>query len=233
MFLIFSLILTVFVTFFFSNCAGEFSIIPAQKEFSSHVESESNRDVPLNPDQQNLQKFKFSIEDGENMDSRQILESYLSVLELSVTDIGTDLNSLVSERQRRAALLPQENKSKSVNTVGILSQSSLAGEVCRIFLNKKATTSTLLIGLDLTKTPDKTPISNWVNSFHLFASQAWGRNLNQEELIFAKDFINDFINSVKVSPNLNKVINGYNLESMNLGIMICTAILSSPEATIL
>lgn len=227
--------ITILVTFFFSNCSSQFEVNSLQEEFASSLPSESNRESSSEStkDPHQLEKFKLAIEDGENIDVRQVLESYLSLLELPVSDLGTDLSSIVNEKIRRNALLPQENKSKVVNTVGLLSQSSLAGEVCRVYLNKKATTSILLLGLDLKKTPDKTPFTNWVNTFHLFADQVWGRNLTEKEVVFVKDFLSEFLNSVKTSPNLNKTISGFNVESMNLGIMICTAILSSPEATVL
>lgn len=211
------------VVFFFNNCTRneptpEESLMPLEQEVdNAHQVAKV----------QNLQ--------GETLDIRQTLESYLSLLQLTRDDLGGDLTAVIAELSRRRTLLPQEPDSKTLDMVGILSQTSLAGEVCRVFVTKKGPTSPLFSGVDLTKNPKTSPTSNWINTFHRLALQAWGRSMSNDELTSVVNFVNESVQASAKSPNVNKTdsISGlnFNVESTNLGIMLCTAVLVAPEAT--
>lgn len=203
---------------FFNNCAGSFGEIESSSltMFCSPT---------CHPEVENIE--------GENLDVRQSLESYMSLLSIKPADLGTDLASVVAEKRRRRSLLPQGTGSALVNTVGILSQTSLAGEVCRVFVNKKASTSPFFVGVDLQKPPHEVPESAWLESYGRMTEEIWGRRLRTEESTMVQDFLKTSIAEAKAGMNIAKMSGTANLESANLAIMMCTTILSAPEATFL
>ncbi|WP_413291497.1 hypothetical protein [Bdellovibrio sp. HCB337] len=204
---------------FFNNCAGSFGEIE-----SSSLSSFCS--PTCHPETANIE--------GENIDIRQTTESYMSLLNMSKADFaGTDFTEVMNEQKRRRSLLPQDRNSALVNSVGVLSQSSLAGEICRVFVSKKAATSTLFTGVDLQKTPSETAEAAWLATYDRMAEQIWGRALRPEERAAVSEFIKASITETADSVNLNKTSGTQNLESANLAIMMCTTVLSAPEATFL
>lgn len=180
------------------------------------------------------EQTKVENTDGQVMDVRQTLESFMSLLELKREDFtATELNALIAERNRRMALLPQENDLKLQSSVSILSQATLAGEVCKVWAMKRAPMSDLVTGIDLKQPAEITPANNWVNLFLKMAQQTWGRPLDAVELVAVQEFYKKSLETAATSQNRSEMQNGYNVESINLLIMSCTGILSAPEAVML
>lgn len=168
---------------------------------------------------------------GQVIDVRQTVESFMSLLDLKREDLTTaELNSLVAEKNRRMALLPQENDIKLQSTVSVLSQASLAGEVCKLWAQKKAPLSDFVAGIDLKQPAEATPTNNWINLFLKMAQESWGRPITAIELTSITEFYEKSVEAAIASPNRTVMEGGYNVESMNLLIMSCTGVLSAPEA---
>lgn len=214
-------------TVLFQNCAGQVGEMQEEQLLSLSCGTECGS-AAVHPDQ-----FKVDNVSGEVLDVRQTLESYLSLLELTPTDLGTDLTSILTEKNRRSALLPQENNSSLASSVAVLSQASMAGEVCRVWVQKKAVTSWMLSGVNLRGAVTSTPKNNWVNYFNRFAEQAWGRPLESGEVADVEQFVSSAVAEASKSKALNATVGGLNVESANLATMICTGVLTAPESTML
>lgn len=180
------------------------------------------------------EQTKVENTEGQVIDVRQTLESFMSLLEIKREDLSTtELNALIAERNRRMALLPQENDLKLQSSVSILSQATLAGEICKIWAQKKAPNTDLVSGIDLKQPAEVTPANNWVNLFLKMAQQVWGRPIVSNELLTVQEFYAKSLEAAASSPNRTVMENGYNVESVNLLILSCTGILSAPEALML
>jgi sulfatase maturation enzyme AslB (radical SAM superfamily) len=113
----------------------------------------------------------------------------------------------------------------------MLSQTSLAGEVCRAFVTTDGLKSSLFAGITFSMKPNQIPLNNWMNVAHSFAMQAWGRQMDAAETDAFKSFLQESMTEASRSPNAEKLIGTSSLETINLGIMICTTMLASPEAS--
>lgn len=214
-------------TVLFNNCSGQVWTVLETTDLQS-LDCGSSCVSTEHPDQHKVDNVA-----GEVLDVRQTLESYLSLLGLKAADLGTDLTSLIVEKNRRAALLPQENNSSLVSPVSVLSQVSMAGEVCRVWVNKKAANSAITSGVNLREVVANTPKDNWVKMFSRLAEQSWGRPLDAGETQDVDQFITALIAEAAKSKLVGTISSDLNVESANLATMICTGVLASPENTML
>lgn len=181
---------------------------------------------------ENLTEYKVANDENENLDVRQTVESYLSLLGMKVSSLSAgNLTSINSEKKRRQALLAQESDISKLNSINMLSQTSLAGEVCRTFVTTDGLKSPLFSGVTFSMKPNQIPLNNWMNVVHNFAMQAWSRPMTGAEADAFKSFLQDSLTESTRSPNAEKLTGTNSLETINLGIMICTTVLASPEAT--
>jgi hypothetical protein len=75
----------------------------------------------------------------------------------------------------------------------------------------------------------------WLNAFEKMALKMWGRNLKSAEKQAVLDFITVAV-SESLAPNplaTSTEIGGKNLQTLNVAIMLCTAVLVSPESGLL
>lgn len=215
-------LLALVISFNFTNCSN-FSE-PVADQIVLGLQCEDNCD--------SIATFKVSNDQDENLDVRQAVESYLSILGMKASSLSsTNLTSINNEKKRRKALLAQDPDYTKISTINMLSQTSLAGEICRTFVTTDGLKSPLFSGITFSQKPNQIPLNNWMNSVHNFALQAWGRSLTTEETNAFKDFLQASMTEASRSPNSNKVVGTNSLESLNLGIMICTTVLASPEAS--
>lgn len=215
-------LITLVISFNFTNCSNFSEPVPDQLVLATQCE-ENCDDLPT---------FKVANDQDENLDVRQAVESYLSILGMKASSLSsTNLSSINSEKKRRKALLAQDPDYSKISTINMLSQTSLAGEICRTFVTTDGLKSPLFTGITFSQKPSQIPLNNWMNSVHSFALQAWGRTLTPDETIAFKDFIQVSMTEASRSPNSDKVVGTNSLESLNLGIMICTTVLASPEAS--
>lgn len=188
--------------------------------------------------------------DGENLNVRQFSESAFSLLGQKADKIAPIyLDVLVVEKESRRPLLPQLNQTSTLNSMGVLSQASLAGQICRVFIanhtdsvngGEKGTPVPFFEAIDWTKNPDligKTPELSeqmWVSAFEKITFKMWGRVLNAEEKSAAVDFVKTAIaESLTSNLKANTEGGGNSLQSINMGIMLCTAALVAPESSLL
>ncbi len=215
-------LITLVISLNFNNCSN-FSE-PVADQLMLSTQCEENCD--------DLSTFKVANDQDENLDVRQAVESYLSILGMKASNLtATNLSSINTEKKRRKALLAQDPDYTKVSTINMLSQTSLAGEICRAFVTTDGLNSSLFSGVTFSQKPNQIPLNNWMNSVHNFALQAWGRALTTAETDAFKNFIQASMTEASRSPNSDKVVGTNSLESLNLGIMICTTVLASPEAS--
>ncbi len=188
--------------------------------------------------------------DGENLNVRQFSESAFSLLGQRADKIAPIyLDVLVSEKEARRPLLPQLNQISTVNSMGVLSQASLAGQICRVFIanhadsvngGEKGTPVPFFEAINWTKNPelvDKTPQLSelmWIASFEKMTLKMWGRALKSEEKTAAVEFVKTAMaESLTSNLKANTEGGGNSLQSINMGIMLCTAALVAPESGLL
>jgi hypothetical protein len=215
-------LIILILSFNFTNCSN----------FSEPVADELVLGTQCNENCDNLTTFKVANDQDESLDVRQAVESYLSILGMKASALSSaNLISINNEKKRRRALLAQDPDYTKISTINILSQTSLAGEICRTFVTTDGLNSQLFAGVTFSQRPSQIPLNNWMNSVHSFALQAWGRTLTSDETIAFKDFIQVSMTEASRTPNSDKVVGTNSLESLNLGVMICTTVLASPEAS--
>lgn len=217
---LFLVILAVSLTF--NNCSNISEPIAEEKFFS----------VQCTENCENLTEYKIENDLDENIDVRQSVESYLSILGMKLSSLSTEnLTSINAEKKRRLALLAQEPDLTKLNTINMLSQASLAGEVCRTFVTTNGLNSPLFAAITFSQKPNQIPLNNWLSTVQSFAFQAWGRSLTEAESFAFNEFIKTSLSEATRSPNADKISDTNSLETINLGIMICTVVLASPEAS--
>lgn len=187
--------------------------------------------------------------DGENLNVRQFVESSLSLLGQKKETLSPYyLNVLMPEKELRRALLPQISQTSSVNAMGVLSQTSLAGQVCRVFIyNRLDKTNGGEVGnvpffeninwSQAVNQVDKTESASkalWLADYVNMAKKIWGRDLTSSEKSAVSEFIDAFIADALSNPAANFTeIGGLKTQTLNMAVLMCVSVLVSPESSLL
>lgn len=245
---IISTLLIIFVGY--TNCAKKIDFSDREQSFNSSsvnlgqdcivCDDQNTYLIPSNTKESVAEKTNLL-----NLDSRETYESFFHLLNYDYFNLTPTLNNqLASERNIRRALLAQVNNVNSMTSVNLLSQISIASEVCRLVIydqiSKNQNPIRFFDSIDLGLSPIDVAISeqeslkNWFSTVNSLTEATWGRTLNESESIYFKDFIQSFFNEYKSKSNntAKDGTNGKNIQSLSLAISLCTAVLAAPEASL-
>lgn len=203
------------ITLSFQNCAQQLDLASvADGSSSNSSESVSNVDP--------VQK-STGIDEGVPTDSKQTLESMMSLTGLTRADINmTEINNEIN--YRRNLLAPQSDISM-INSPAVIAITSLAGVVC-----KQAVAKEKKSGLDMFKymSFDKGPSAygkvGAINTYSNLIKRFWLRNPTVEEVTIITETVEEYYST------LDSAALGKAAESDKLATFICAGVLSVPES---
>lgn len=245
---IISTLLIIFVGY--TNCAKKIDFFDSEQSFNSSsvnlgqdcivCDDQNTYLIPSNSKESVAEKTNLL-----NLDSRETYESFFHLLNYDYFNLTPTLYvQLANERNIRRALLAQVNTVSTMTSVNLLSQISIASEVCRLVIYdqiiKKQNPTRFFDSIDFTLSPtliassEDDSVNKWLASANSLTEATWGRTLNESESIYFKDFIQSFFNEYKSKSNntAKDGTNGKNIQSLSLAISLCTAVLAAPEANL-
>lgn len=204
------------ITLSFQNCAQQLDLASVGNNTTLNS-AESVTDVSTE------QSKATGISDGVPTDSKQTLESMMSLTGLTRTDISmAEINAEIN--YRRNLLAPQSDISM-VNSPTVIAITSLAGVVC-----KQAVAKEKKSGMDMFKymSFDKGPSAygkvGAINTYSNLIKRFWLRNPTVEEVEIISQTVEEYYKT------LDTAALGKATESEKLATFICAGVLSVPES---
>lgn len=203
----------MFVALGFQNCAQQVDM--------SSMSIESDQIMPA--DHPDLLSQKESPMGVEPTDSKQTLESMMSLLGLTAADINkTTVNGEVNLRR---GLLASRNDINLVNSPAVIAITSLASVVCeQAYIKEKNGQKDIFKFIDFTKGPKAYGKTGAINTYISMADRFWMRTPTDQELKHFTETMNEYFGGLSEAERNDAA------ESKNLAIFICTGMLSVPES---
>lgn len=204
------------ITLSFQNCAQQLDLASVSGNSNlNSTESVSNVGE--------VQSKSTGISDGVPTDSKQTLESMMSLTGLTPADINmTEVNAEIN--YRRNLLAPQSNISM-VNSPAVIAITSLAGVVCKQAVAKeKKSTLDMFKYMSFSKGPSAYGKVGAINTYSNLIKRFWLRNPTVEEVTIISQTVEEYF------ATLDSAALGKATESEKLAIFICAGVLSVPES---
>lgn len=213
------------VTFSFLFVAASFQNCAKQVDFASLEEVTLNGGGNDITNGSSNSKLQTDI-DGAPVDAKQTLESMMSLLGLSRTDINmTTVNAEINYRRN---LLMAQNDLTLVNSPSIIAITSLAGVVCQQAVTKeKKGPKDLFKYIDFAKGPSSYGKLGAINTYISLVDRFWMRQPSKEELALISQTVDEYFSTLD-SAAMSKAT-----ESDKLAVFICTGMLSVPDSYLL
>ncbi|UXR63100.1 hypothetical protein EZJ49_08425 [Bdellovibrio bacteriovorus] len=213
------------VTFSFLFVAASFQNCAKQVDFASLEEVTLNGGGSDITNGSSNSKPQTDI-DGAPVDAKQTLESMMSLLGLSRTDIN--MTAVNAEINYRRNLLMAQNDLTLVNSPSIIAITSLAGVVCQQAVTKeKKGAKDLFKYIDFAKGPSSYGKLGAINTYVSLVDRFWMRQPSKEELALISQTVDEYFSTLD-SAAMSKAT-----ESDKLAVFICTGMLSVPDSYLL
>ncbi|MDG0816126.1 hypothetical protein [Bdellovibrio svalbardensis] len=209
-------------TFSFAVIALSFQNCAQQQNMSSLSSSSNSGDATT--DLSGDAALKASeLDEPVPVDSKQTLESMMSLLNLSPADINkTEVNAEINYRRN---LLAPRGDLAFISSPAMIAMTSLAGVVCKQAVAKeKKGTRDLFKFIDFTKGPSAYGKVGAYNTFAAMAQRFWMRNPTEDEKKAITETVDAYFST------LDATAMGKATESEKLATFICTGMLSLPES---
>nr|BFD60098.1 hypothetical protein CKG001_22050 [Bdellovibrio sp. CKG001]BFD63503.1 hypothetical protein BdHM001_21840 [Bdellovibrio sp. HM001] len=214
------------VTFSFLFVAASFQNCAKQVDFASLEEVTSNGGGEEVPNGSSGNSKAQTDIDGAPVDAKQTLESMMSLLGLSRTDIN--MKTVNDEINYRRNLLVSQNDLSQVNSPSIIAITSLAGVVCQqAVIKEKKGTKDLFKYIDFTKGPSSYGKLGAINTYISLIDRFWMRQPSKEELTLITQAVDEYFSTLDSSA-MSKAA-----ESDKLAVFICTGMLAVPDSYLL
>ena len=203
------------ITLSFQNCAQQLDLASVG---DGSATNSSEAAAGIEPAQKST-----GISDGVPTDSKQTLESMMSLTGLVRTDVNiAEINNEIN--YRRNLLAPQSDISM-INSPAVIAITSLAGVVCKQAVAKEKKGSLDMFKyMNFSKGPSSYGKVGAINTYSNLIKRFWIRNPTVEEVTIITETVEEYF------ATLDSAALGKATESEKLAIFICAGVLSVPES---